>query len=219
MLWLMTAVLLADPQPNATLEAQPSAVQTGTLLVSRGDCLAIRAVSQSPYTHVGTVVMRHGEPLVYDSMNGIGVRCLTLPAYLDRQKPARLDIYRPTREFTEDETDAFEKYLDSQLGRTYNVRQHVTGEDVAGIHCAEYVTEALVAADLVSVKDSARVSPGSLVDGLTEGKLYQHALALDLHDPRPATNAKQGWCRWAWTSTKNCTVECCSQVQRWFCCK
>ena len=219
MLWLMTAVLLADPEPDAAVEAQPPAIQTGTLLVSRGDCLAVRAVSRSPYTHVGTVVMRHDEPVVYDSMNGTGVRCLTLQAYFDRQKPARIEVYRPTREFTEREAAAFEKYLDSQLGRTYNVRQHVTGEDVVGIHCSEYVTEALVAADLITVKDSARVSPGSLVAGMTEGRLYEHALTMDLHDPRPGSTAKQGWCRWMWTCTKDCTVDCCSQVKRWFCCK
>jgi hypothetical protein len=163
--------------------------------------------------------MRHDEPVVYDSMNGVGVRCLTLQAYFDKQKPARIEVYRPTREFTELESAAFEKYLDSQLGRTYNVRQHVTGEDVAGIHCAEYVTEALVAADLITVKDSARVSPGSLVAGVTEGKLYEHAFSMDVHDPRPASNAKQGWCGWMWTSTRDCTVGCCSQVKRWFCCK
>ena len=39
-------------------------VQTGTLLVSEGDCLAVQAYTQSPYTHVGAVVMRNGQPFV-----------------------------------------------------------------------------------------------------------------------------------------------------------
>ena len=31
-------------------------VQTGTLLVTEGDCLAIRIYTQSPYTHVATIL-------------------------------------------------------------------------------------------------------------------------------------------------------------------
>ncbi len=40
-----------------------SRVQTGTLLFSKGDCLAVRIYTQSAYTHVAMIVMRNGEPL------------------------------------------------------------------------------------------------------------------------------------------------------------
>jgi len=72
-----------------------SRVQTGTLLFSKGDCLAVRIYTQSAYTHVAMIVMRNGEPLVYDSMNGTGVRCLTLKNYLNTQRPATIHLFQP----------------------------------------------------------------------------------------------------------------------------
>ena len=76
-----------------------SRVQTGTLLFSKGDCLAVRIYTQSSYTHVAMIVMRNGEPLVYDSMNGIGARCLTLKNYLNTQRPATIHVFQPKTAF------------------------------------------------------------------------------------------------------------------------
>src|SRR5262245_42929333 len=70
-------------------------LQTGTLLFTEGDCLAIKAAAGGPYTHVAAVVMKDGTPVVYDSMNGVGVRKLSLADYLKTQAPDEIDLVQP----------------------------------------------------------------------------------------------------------------------------
>ncbi len=63
-----TPVAPADSTAVGSLEEATKVlcpqVQTGTLLVSEGDCLAVQVYTQSPFTHVGAVVMRDGQPFV-----------------------------------------------------------------------------------------------------------------------------------------------------------
>ena len=82
-LLLATVVLAGSPVepvvelcPTHQVMAQQLAdeVQTGTLLFSQGDCLAVKVFSRSEYTHVATVVVEDKQPMVYESTNGVGVR-------------------------------------------------------------------------------------------------------------------------------------------------
>src|ERR1700687_3648517 len=73
---ILVAVLLtgspetAPPrQAHAVLAPQ---VQTGTLIVSKGDCLAIKIYSASGYTHVAAVVVDEEAISVYESTGGAG---------------------------------------------------------------------------------------------------------------------------------------------------
>ena len=226
MSWIAAVVLLAGFSGTDHFNGSEEAVRqlaprmvTGTLILSRGDCLAVRVYTKSRYTHVAAVVVRKGAPLVYDSMNGAGVRCLSLQDYLNSQKPTEIHLFQPREPFSNEQRAAFENYLESQLGRHYAVSHHLTGDRATGIHCSEYVTDALIVCELVQAKQPARVSPASLVEGITTGNLYSAGETFRLRDdPQPLT-ADASWCSRSWTCTRQCTSNCYVQLRRWFCCK
>jgi hypothetical protein len=193
-------------------------VQTGTLLVSEGDCLAVQAYTQSPYTHVGAVVMRNGQPFVYDACKSSGVRCSTLANYLKTQIDHEVHVLQPRKAFSEGGAGEFARRLDSQLGRPYSVRHHLTGELVDGVHCAEYVTDALASCRVVKVQNAANVSPVSLVVGVTRAKVYSPLQTIRIvrevtPEPRAAS-----WYGRLWQDTKSCTANCYRQTRAWFVC-
>ena len=72
-------------------------VQTGSLIVSRGDCLAVKVYSASRYTHVATVVVQDTGIYCYDSTGGAGVRKQTLAEYVASQNEASLHPFHPCR--------------------------------------------------------------------------------------------------------------------------
>ena len=94
-LLLIAATLTGSPHvavcdsPVGAATILENHVQSGTLLFSEGDCLAVRIFTKSPYTHVATVVEQDGKFYVYDSMNGVGVRNLR-----GRLPPSRLRTCR-----------------------------------------------------------------------------------------------------------------------------
>lgn len=194
-------------------------VQTGTLLFSQGDCLAVRVFTQSPYTHVAAVVMRDGRPYVYDSTSGAGVRRQSLTKYLASQSPDVVHVFQPRKQFSKKRRRQFQKHLDSQLGKPYAIKHHLTGERADGIHCSEYVTDALEACQVIRAKQPSRVSPASLVEGIVKADLYTASKTLKLKlksKPRPKS---AGWCGRLWFDTKQCTHNCCVKMQRWFLCR
>jgi hypothetical protein len=229
MSWLVI-VALAGAAPNASADntavgslqeatklLSPQ-VQTGTLLVSEGDCLAVQAYTQSPYTHVGAVVMRDGQPFVYDACKSTGVRCSTLANYLKTQINHEVHVLQPRKEFPEDGAVEFARRLDSQLGRPYCVRHHLTGESVDGVHCAEFVSDALATCRVIKVRNAANVSPASLVQGVTQSQIYSPLRTVRIRqvqapEPRAAT-----WYGRVWQDTKSCTANCYRQTRAWFVC-
>lgn len=193
-------------------------VQTGTLLVSEGDCLAVQAYTQSPYTHVGAVVMRNGQPFVYDACKSTGVRCSTLANYLKTQIDHEVHVLQPRKALSEDGAGEFARRLDSQLGRPYSVRHHLTGESVDGVHCAEYVTDALASCRLLKVENAANVSPASLVVGVTRAKVYSPLQTIRIVGQVTPQPRAASWYGRLWQDTKNCTASCYRQTRAWFVC-
>ncbi|MEX0700680.1 MAG: hypothetical protein WD069_01150 [Planctomycetales bacterium] len=225
---LLMAVLAASPAPvdamtTASIEEVASAVrqdaQTGTLLFSQGDCLAVKVFGGGPYTHVAAVVLRDGEPFVYDSANGEGARCLPLARYLETQRPDTLAVVQPRMPFDDARGERFRRHLDEQLGRPYAVKHHLTGKRAEGIHCAEYATDALIAAGLVRAERPPRVSPASLAEGILDGDVYERTAAFDLRPPAEPQDETATWCSRMWLDTKTCTTRCCRQMGRWFLCR
>lgn len=196
-----------------------SRVQTGTLLFSKGDCLAVRIYTKSAYTHVAMVVMRNGEPVVYDSMNGIGARCLTLKNYLNTQRPATIHIFQPKTAFNESMTTQYERYLDQKLGTPYSIRHHLTGSRAKGIHCAEYAIDALSACHLMKAKAPAKVSPASLVTGIVQSERYAPSITFELKRPPQVAEKSSSWYQQLWIDTKNCTSACCLKLRGWVFCQ
>jgi len=195
-------------------------VQTGTLLVTEGDCLAIRIYTQSPYTHVAVVVVRNGKPFVYDSANGAGVRCSTLKNYLSSQSPSEIHVFHPKREFSKTKNEKLEEWLDSQLGRPYAISHHLSGERAAGLHCSEYVMDAMQHCGVLKAKRPSRVSPASLVTGITKHGIYTRSMVLQVepvkHAPQPASDS---WCGSLWEDTKTCTSDCYRKTKGWIFCR
>jgi len=203
---------------QAVAEIQPT-MQTGTLLVTRGDCLAVRVYTQSPYTHVGAVVIRNGQPIVYDSANGVGVRCQSLEKYLRSQSPGEIHIFHPQQRLSQGRAGRFETWLDGQLGEPYAVKHFLSGERGKGLHCAEYVTDALIASRLIKARQPARVSPASLVEGVTKHGIYSNRQTVRVEEPPRPLNPESDWCEGLWVDTKSCTSDCWKQTRGWFLCQ
>lgn len=208
------------PMPDSGILAESNqGLQTGSLIFSRGDCLAVKVFSQSSYTHVGGVVFQNGEPIVYDSMNGVGVRKTPFAEYLRQQTPSTVHFVHPKSPLTDKQAVAFEAHLESQLGRTYAVRHHLAGKRCDGLHCSEYMTDALMAAELIQAKDPPRVSPGSLLEGVLAENLYSEGNRVQLKIAELETPKDLAWYYRAW----NCTTACCSksstQLRRWILCR
>lgn len=222
---LMAAALCASPAETASFSSFESAAasiaarsQTGTLIFNRGDCLAVKVFTTSDFTHVATIVFRDGEPFVYDSTNGKGVRRQKLVNYIRSQKPDVLQVMHPQKPFSAERSRRYGDYLENQLNRPYAIQHHLTGQRADGVHCSEYLTDALMHCGLIHAEQPSRVSPGSLAEGILNEGLYCAARRIEIHPPirkRVADN----WCERLWIDTKLCTVSCCAQLKRWFLCR
>jgi hypothetical protein len=214
--WMVAVALIAGaPEPPVTPVYTTEAVQelgpmleTGSLIFSKGDCMAIKVFSVSNYTHVAAVVVRDDAPMVYDSTGGAGVRRLPLADYLATQGTAPLYVLQPRKAFSAEQARRFEAHLESQLGRPYSVAHHLTGQRVDGIHCAEYLTDALAECELVKAKNPPRVSPASLRSGLIKSELYDPIATVQLVEPIRPVPAATTWCGRMWESTCVCTANC-----------
>jgi hypothetical protein len=211
------AAVPAPPEP--VVAELTERLQTGSLIFSRGDCLAVKIFSQSSYTHVGGVVVRNGEVLVYDSMNGTGVRKTPFAEYLRQQTPSSVRIVHPKTPFSPEKAAAFEEHLESQLGRKYAVRHHLTGQRCQGLHCSEYMTDALMAAEMITAKNPPRVSPGSLLDGVMADNVYVAGNDLELKAPEQVAPSNLTWCQSAWYNTASCCSKSSTQLRRWILCR
>ncbi len=196
-----------------------SHAQSGTLLFSQGDCLAVRIFTKSPYTHVAAIVKEDGQFFVYDSMNGTGVRKLTLSEYCRAECPNTLHVYHPKREFTAGKLQAFVNHLDSELGREYGVKHHLTGKRAKGVHCAEYVTDALCACRMVSAKQPPKVSPDSLRAGIEAADVYESAMKINVCIPLATAPEESSCCQRFWFDTKQRTRLVCDKLIGWCLCK
>lgn len=224
--WLLAAIL-AGGAPGASLHEDSVALsaalapdlQTGTLLFTEGDCLAIKAAAGGPYTHVAAVVMKDGTPIVYDSMNGVGVRKLPLAAYLETQAPDEIDVLQPRSPLSPQDAVVFEAALEQRVGAPYAVWHYIPGVRAsAGVHCSEYVTDALISIERITAERPPRVSPSSLHEGLIAGDVY--ADSASVHFPlEPEPVAAAGWCAQMWLDTKHCCANCCNQFSGWFLCR
>lgn len=222
---LVALALLGDPTsepsplPAQTVQEIAATIQTGSILASQGDCLAVRVCTRSSYTHVAGVVMHEGQPFVYDTVPGAGVRCLPLTEYLISQQPTQLQLLHPAKPFSPRQAADFEQHLHAQLGRPYDVKHFATGYRARGLHCSEYMTDALIASQHIVAENPARVSPNGLVTSLTEHHIYSTGATHFLPEPpAPPVPPSKTWYGRAWQGTKECTYDCWTQTRRWFCC-
>ncbi len=212
---------ITAPANNLEVAADEIAatLQTGSLLFSEGDCLAVRVFTASSYTHVAIVVRADTDCLIYDSMNGAGVRKQSLRDYLKVQAPETLHTFHPHVPLTPEHSERLTAFLDSQLGRPYAIQHHLTGERAEGVHCAEYVTDALMAIERLHAEQPAKVSPASLVKGITRHQVYDSSGEWELPSPAPGPPSGATWCEQMWIDTKFCCASCCDKLTGWFLCR
>jgi hypothetical protein len=222
-MWTSFLVLALVAVPDAATElafpAIRSQVQTGTLLFSQGDCLAVKVFTGSSYTHVGIVVVENGHPVVYDAMNGTGVRKTALSDYLRFLVPSKVEVLHPAKKWSEADRAAMVLHLESQIGRPYRIGHHVTGKRCDGVHCAEYMTDALIAAHVMTANEPSRVSPGSLHEGVLSGNVYRPGGEFVFLEAQPPVPQNETRCQRYWRQTGECCYGCGKQLSRWFCCK
>ena len=224
---LVVCVLASGPEagsdvrsasPEVLAELKQS-LQTGSLIFSQGDCLAVKIFSGSSYTHVGGVVVKDSEVTVYDSMNGPGVRKTSLDEYLRLQTPSQIHVVHPATPLATERATAYEAHLNGQLGRQYAIKHHLTGQRCDGLHCAEYTTDALMAAQLIRANNSARVSPGSLLEGLEKANLYADGGRFALKAAEVPTPTNLTWGQRLWHDTATCCSNTSTQLRRWVLCR
>ena len=209
---------IRNASPEVIAELKQS-LQTGSLIFSQGDCLAVKIFSASSYTHVAGVVVKDGEVTVYDCMNGPGVRKTSLDEYLRLQTPAQIHVVHPATPFTTARATAYETHLNGQLGRKYAIKHHLTGQRCDGLHCAEYLTDALMSAELIRANNPPRVSPGSLLEGLEKANLYTDGGRFALKAAEPPAPANLTWCQRTWHNTATCCSNTSTQLRRWVLCR
>jgi len=192
---------------------------TGTLLFTEGDCLAVKVFSQSPYTHVAAIVEEQDGAAVYESQNGVGVRRLSLEKYVAMQEGCEVGICYPQEAMNADQEQAFIRHLDSQLGRPYVVRHHLTGNRAAGIHCAEYMTDAFAAAGLLHAERPPKVSPASLRQGVLMSRLHREGRRIFISDLEPEPVEGRNWCEDMWLDTVRCTSDTWNSFRRCVLCR
>jgi hypothetical protein len=192
---------------------------TGALLFSEGDCLAVKVFSRSRWTHVAAVVRDGNEIWVYDSMPSSGVRRSRLIDYLNEMAPSELTVLQPARTMSSAEAAQWSAELQRQLGTPYAIRHHLTGQRGAGVHCSEYVTDALIASGWMTARQPPRVSPGSLWQGATQTGLFVSLCSAELDTISTPPPAQESWCQWACRETGECCTATCQQMSRWFLCR
>ena len=102
----------------------------------------------------------------------------------------------------------------------YSVKHHLTGNrSTDGVHCAEYMTDALMAIDRIRAEQPPSVSPSSLAEGVTRHNVYTTGTRFELEPPGPSAPIPDGWCARMWSETKACTSRSCSQMSAWFLCR
>jgi hypothetical protein len=222
---LLTAVLAGSGTGSGfetTAEAAAAVaprVETGSLIFSRGDCLAVKVYTQSTYTHVAAVVVKDGEAFVYDATGGVGVRKQTLHYYLASQTPNEVHLFKPQRPIDGERAAEFEKALEGQLGRPYAIQHHLTGERCEGLHCAEYVVDALMAINVLHAERPQRVSPASLREGILKHDLYGPEETVQIARIEPPVEQGSNACEQLWIDTKLCCASCCRKMRGWFLCE
>ena len=99
------------------------------------------------------------------------------------------------------------------------IKHHLTGKRCEGVHCAEYVTDALMAADIMRANEPPRVSPGSLQAGVKNSNRYRETRILNLEPPEPDREEGDNLCEQLWLDTKYCTQDCYASFKRKFLCR
>jgi len=159
------------------------------------------------------------EATVYESQNGVGVRKLSLERYLAMQEGSEVGICYPQQAMTAEQEEAFVRHLDSQLGRPYLVRHHLTGNRAAGIHCAEYMTDAFAAAGLLHAERPPKVSPASLRQGVLVSQLHREGRRIFVSDLDPERVEGRNWCEDMWLDTVRCTSDTWDSFRRCVLCR
>lgn len=224
--YLLAATLVAAPTATDWESKLPSnsapavsEIRTGSLIFSEGDCVAVRVFTQSPYTHVAAVAFTDGRPYVYDSLKGHGVRRQPLRKYLNSLTPGVVHVSHPCEAMSNVRWREFVEALESQLGRPYAIKHHLTGKRARGLHCAEYVTDALITCNVIRARRPSRVSPASLAEGLLKTELYTPPEQIVLEPPEPAPVVGSNWCEQLWIDTCACARNCCAKMSGWFLCR
>jgi hypothetical protein len=81
------------------------------------------------------------------------------------------------------------------------------------------VTEALYKCGLIKVKNPAKVSPASLVKGITINNVYLQTKTVHIIAPIREPTLSSTWYEQAWRCTKTCTATCMSKFRRCVLCQ
>ncbi len=193
---LLSLTAAADPVP-------------GSLLFLQDSNRIVQRVTGSEISHVAIVMSHKGKSWVYEAEPAV-VRRVPLTTYyqeladLNRSRKTKMKAWllRPERTYRSSELADMKKFLDSQLGRRYSVRNYVRGKPGEGIHCAELAAEALSFATRYDLKRAYAFDPGALLKHLQPEHRQPRIVSL------PRATPKKSWCERSWKSWLSCREWC-----------
>lgn len=151
----------------AALAVPPSAfaeVPDGTVLFVENSSFLVESVTAFETTHVAIIL----DGKVYQA-EPPKVRTYTIAEYFGliakdngKSQKCKTIFCQPKNAYKQEQIAAMRVFLEAEVGRRYSVKGYLKGNESDGTHCAQLVTEALVAADKVTADKPWMVSPGAL---------------------------------------------------------
>lgn len=138
-------------------------------------CALIREATGSAHTHVGVVMVEHGERVVWEALGPVGPT--PLADWVVRGRDERIAVYRPIPSLARHRA-AIERAVRAMQGRAYDADYQWDDER---IYCSELVAKALVRAlgrDLVRPHPLALGTLEPRIRALSHGRLTSATLLV-----------------------------------------
>jgi hypothetical protein len=191
---LLYALLALNASPAASPDPP---LADGTLLFLENASSVVEYATRGKIGHVALVFADGQDAYVYEATPG-DVRRVQLAEYFtelarinqrrDEDEQVRVLALRPKQPYSAEEAARMRKYLDSQVGRRYSVRNYVRSRPADGIHCAELASTALNQSQRHAFEDCHHIHPQSLYTAM------KPLSAAPLEVPIPPLAVQETWC-------------------------
>jgi hypothetical protein len=241
---LLSSLIALGATAESTAAAAPS-LGEGTLIFLENVNSVVEFSTRGKIGHVALAFTEGQEAYIYEATPG-EVRRVSVTEYYaelarlnkrrDDDDQIRVLVLRPKQAYSAVEVAAMRKYLDSQVGRRYSLRNYVRGKpgdgghsarigpvevQIAvdlkdppseGIHCAELASTTLNQTDRYGFENCHRISPLALYAAMKPLSAPPQELAI------PPLKVKEPWCVRAQRRTAEWFTWCgwsCQEAWAW----
>ena len=217
---LLSALLALGASAEKAAPAPPK-LEDGTLVFLENVNSVVEFSTRGKIGHVALAFTDGDTPYIYEATPG-EVRRVTAAEYYrelarlnkrrDEDNQIRGIALRPKRAYSDAEVAAMRKYLDSQVGRRYSLRNYVRSKPGDGIHCAELASTTLNQTDRYGFEDCSHIHPQALYAAMKPISAPPQELAIE------PLQVKEPWCARAQRRTAEWFTWCgwsCQEVWYW----